>query len=76
MLDDGTKDALKPYTDATGWDVDRAALDFYRFGWSLSDIAAFVPALRASHTGNADTEKAWKAMKSAGYALEVMLVRD
>jgi spectinomycin phosphotransferase len=73
MLDDGTKEGFKAYTDATGWEVDRTALMFYRLSWQLGDVAAFVATLRATPSKNADTEKAWRAMQTAGSALAAML---
>jgi spectinomycin phosphotransferase len=62
MLDDGSPDGLTPYTDATGLEIDGAALSLYRLTWTLSDVADFIGLLRSDHEEHADTIKAWRAV--------------
>jgi spectinomycin phosphotransferase len=50
------------YTDATGHDLDEAAVDLFRLTWDLEDIAAFTNQLRSPHEHNEDTEKAYEAL--------------
>jgi spectinomycin phosphotransferase len=40
MLEDGEDDALDAYTELAGKTINRAALEFYRLAWTLSDIAS------------------------------------
>jgi spectinomycin phosphotransferase len=64
ILDDGD-DACAAgsiYTDATGYQPDQAALDFFRLGWDLADIAAFTNVLRSPHIEDADTAKAYAGL--------------
>ena len=53
---------LSAYTDATGHEVDRDAVNFFRLTWTLADIAAFSDVLRSPHRDNADTKKAYDAL--------------
>ena len=62
MLDDGSADALAPYTDATGRPVDHTAIKLYRLAWTLADIAAFVALFRLEHERNGGTEQMWAAL--------------
>lgn len=62
MLDDGSTDALAPYTDATGRPVDPTAISLYRLAWTLGDIAAFVALFRSEHETNDGTEQKWAAL--------------
>jgi spectinomycin phosphotransferase len=62
MLDDGSPDNLKLYTDATGREIDGAALSLYRLTWTLADVAAFSAVLRSDHQETADTIHALRAL--------------
>ena len=64
MLDDGSADDLRSYTDVTGRAIDTAAMSLYRLTWTLSDLAAFVAVLRSPHGKTADTDKALRAFTS------------
>jgi len=67
MLDDGTDGALAAYTEATGRIVDPMAISYYRLAWMLADLASFTGLLRAEHQRDADTEHAWRALRSYLY---------
>jgi spectinomycin phosphotransferase len=69
MLDDG----LGAYVEATGRQVDRAALEFYRLAWLVTDAAAFVDELRRPHSDDADTVHAWRALEITGTSLRSLL---
>lgn len=73
MLDDGTEDGLTPYTEATGREVDRVALAFYRLSWTVSDMGAFLALFRSPHRESEDTEKAWKDLNSTISTLDAVL---
>ena len=73
MLDDGTDDALRPYSQATGHAVDRSALRFYRLAWLVTDVAAFVAELRGAHADDANAAHAWKALQITGESLSSTL---
>ena len=62
MLDDGSTESLAPYSDATGRPVDDTAINLYRLGWTLADIAAFIAFFRTEHGENSGTEKQWTAL--------------
>lgn len=55
--------ALDGYAAATGRSVPADDIALYRLRWTLTDIALFVRQLRAPHTGNADTEIAWRVLQ-------------
>lgn len=50
------------YSQATRRPVDGRALRFYSLAWLLTDVAAFVGVLRASHEQTADTQHAWEVL--------------
>jgi spectinomycin phosphotransferase len=50
------------YTDVTGHELDRVAVDFFRLTWDLADTAAFTRQLRSPHRHNEDTMRAFKAL--------------
>jgi spectinomycin phosphotransferase len=56
MVDDGSGDALEEYADATGRKVRQSAIDLYRLGWDLDEVAAYTSRLRGEHRENADSE--------------------
>ncbi len=58
-LDSGAGDELMRYVDASGRQVDAAAIRLYRLRWQLDDIASFVKLFRSAHSQTADTEHAW-----------------
>lgn len=73
MLDDGTEDGLTAYTEATGIEVDRVALAYYRLSWTVEDIGAFLTVFRSPHRESEDTEKAWTGLKSTISTLDAVL---
>jgi spectinomycin phosphotransferase len=64
MLDDGTPDALRAYTERTGRRIDTDAIDLYRLTWTLADLAAYGAVLRSSAEETADVQKALSAFTS------------
>jgi len=58
MLDDGPN-ALDVYVDATGHEVDRAAIEFYGLAWTMSDIASFTDMFRRPHERTRWAEHKW-----------------
>jgi spectinomycin phosphotransferase len=50
------------YADATGREVDDAALRFYRLLWDLKDIAEWLNVLRAPHGETEDTLKTYEGL--------------
>lgn len=63
MISDGTDSAWASYAEATGRAPDATAAALYRLAWQLADLAAFTDQLRTGHRRNADTEKAWTAVR-------------
>lgn len=55
-------DGLTAYTDASGREVDQAAMSLYRLGWDLKDAAEYIDLFRSAHDRTADTEKAWRGL--------------
>jgi spectinomycin phosphotransferase len=49
---------LAAYTDLTGEEIDRDALDFFRLTWDLKDIAEYLNVLRSPHDENEDSRTA------------------
>ncbi|HZT95641.1 MAG TPA: phosphotransferase [Chloroflexota bacterium] len=70
MVDDGSGAAWATYEELTGRAVDRDAVRLYRLLWELSDVAAFTAQLRARHTENPDTRKAWISLRRTLTALD------
>jgi spectinomycin phosphotransferase len=63
MLVDDDDEAAKGYADATGHELDAAAMSFFRLRWDLADIASFSDLLRSPHHQSEDTEWAYDALK-------------
>jgi spectinomycin phosphotransferase len=61
--DSGEEAAL--YRDATGHEVNSAALSLYRQAWDLADIAVYIDQFRSPHHRTADTEEAWTNLESS-----------
>jgi spectinomycin phosphotransferase len=61
LVDDVGADATV-YGDATGNQLDQVAVDFFRLRWDLADLAAFTNVLRAPHSHNNDTVKAYDGL--------------
>jgi spectinomycin phosphotransferase len=59
---DGSSDAARRYTRATGHTIDPDGLRFYQIRWALDDLAAFTGELRAGHQDTAGTRAAWQAL--------------
>jgi spectinomycin phosphotransferase len=62
MLESVTGEEPLSYVDATGYKIDRIAMDFFRLTWELSDLAAFTQVLRSPHGETADTAWAYKCL--------------
>jgi len=62
MVVGDTADEATIYADATGHELDHAALDFFRLAWDLEDLAGFISVLRAPHRHSNDTVKAYEAV--------------
>jgi spectinomycin phosphotransferase len=60
MLDDGSSDGFAPYSQLTGQIVNRAAIEFYRLEWTLSDIASFIAMFRSEHRRTVWIEQKWR----------------
>lgn len=65
MLDRDWPDASALYSEATGRQVDRSALEFYRLAWALADIASFLGLFRSAHEVSEDTARAWVSLTEA-----------
>lgn len=61
LVEDGTED-LAGYTDATGHQIDRDAVDFFRLTWDLRDLAECLNVLRSPHRESEDTLWAYEAL--------------
>jgi spectinomycin phosphotransferase len=62
MLVGETGDEATAYADATGHEVDQAAVDFFRLTWDLKDLATYIDVLRAPHRHNEDTAQAYQGV--------------
>jgi spectinomycin phosphotransferase len=60
MLVGDTGGDADTYRDATGHQPVPAALDFFRLGWDLGDLAAYTEVLRSPHRNSEDTVKAYE----------------
>jgi spectinomycin phosphotransferase len=58
----GTREdgALEAYSGVSGMSINRAAIDFYRLAWTLSDIASFARMFRGEHASTRWTEHKWR----------------
>jgi spectinomycin phosphotransferase len=63
-------DELVRYVEATGRDVDEAAMSLYRLGWDLKDAAEYLQLFRSAHGRTEDTEKAWRGLTQSGWLEE------
>jgi spectinomycin phosphotransferase len=63
MLVDDDEEAAKGYAEATGRELDAAAMSFFRLRWDLADVASFSDLLRSPHEQTEDTEWAYDALK-------------
>ena len=73
MLDEGTDESLRAYTEATGHGIDRSALEFYRLAWLVTDVASFTTELRGPHNDDANSAHAWRALGITGRILSSLL---
>jgi spectinomycin phosphotransferase len=75
MLVTGGDDAAELYARATGTQLDRAALDFFRLTWDLKDLAEYLNVLRAPHLENDDTKQHYRALTRIGAIREEWAAR-
>lgn len=61
LVEDGTDD-LAGYADATGHELDEAAVDFFRLSWDLEDLAGYLDILRSPHVESEDTLWAYERL--------------
>jgi spectinomycin phosphotransferase len=61
LVEDGAED-LAIYTDATGRQIDRDAVDFFRLTWDLKDLAEYLNVLRSPHRESEDTLSAYEGL--------------
>jgi spectinomycin phosphotransferase len=60
VLDAGSGQELERYAQATGRKIDDDALQLYRIGWRLADIAIYVAQCRRPHAATEDVDAAWR----------------
>jgi len=65
MFDDGSPNALAPYSEASGRMVDDTAISLFRLAWTLSDIAAFIALFRSDHGSSQGAEKSLRALSDS-----------
>jgi spectinomycin phosphotransferase len=53
-------DGSDEYSEATGHAIDPDAIEFYRLGWTLSDIASFTAMFRSDHPRTKWAETKWE----------------
>lgn len=53
---------LSAYTDATGYEPQRHALELYRLRWGLADLGEFLRWFRNPHADDADSRTAWEGL--------------
>ncbi|WP_394834442.1 hypothetical protein LVJ94_48885 [Pendulispora rubella] len=56
-------------TSNDGTRIDRAALEFYRLQWRLSDVCAFAATFRAPHLDDENTRVAWSSLEGYLHSL-------
>jgi hypothetical protein len=61
LVEDGAED-LAIYTDASGRQIDRDAVDFFRLTWDAKDLAEYVNVLRSPHRESEDTLSAYEGL--------------
>jgi spectinomycin phosphotransferase len=54
---------LAGYTEATGTEIDDAALALFRLWYDLSEIAGYIGLFRAAHDDNEDAAESWANLK-------------
>jgi spectinomycin phosphotransferase len=59
MVVTDTADEATVYADATGHQVDAAAVDLFRVTWDLADLAVYLNVLRSPHRRTADAVAAF-----------------
>lgn len=62
MLVSDAADLEDAYRSATGTQLDRNAVDFFRLSWDLRDLAEYISVLRSTHEENDDTARAYEAL--------------
>jgi spectinomycin phosphotransferase len=62
MLVNDSEDETAAYVQATGHDLDRGAVDFYRLTWDLKDLAEYLNVLRSPHRRTEDSERAYEGL--------------
>ena len=62
VVDDAGAEAS--YADATGHEVDQAAVDFFRLTWDLKDLATCIDVMRAPHRRSEDTLREFEGLKT------------
>ena len=65
MLVAGGADASDLYVRATGTQLDKAALDYFRLAWDISDLAEYLNVLRSPHAEDADTVWGYEALRGS-----------
>ena len=66
-------DDLAAYTTATGHELDRRAVAFFRLTWDLKDVAENLSVLRSLHTENDDTLDAYEGVTACMPSREAWL---
>jgi spectinomycin phosphotransferase len=61
LVDDPATD-LTVYIDATGHQIDQAAVDFFSLIWDLKDLAEYLNVLRSPHRESEDTVRAYEGL--------------
>jgi spectinomycin phosphotransferase len=64
MIVGDTGDEAAIYADATGHEVDQAAVNFFRLTWDLKDLATYLDLLRAPHGHHEDTVQAYQGVRN------------
>ena len=54
------------YVQATGAQINEAALDFFRLAWDLGDLSEYLNVLRSPHQENDDTLRQYEALADCG----------
>jgi len=54
------------YVQATGAQINEAALDFFRLAWDLGDLSEYLNVLRSPHQENDDTLRHYEALADCG----------
>jgi spectinomycin phosphotransferase len=62
MLVGDSAEAATIYGNATGYQLDEIAVNFFRLTWDLADLAAYTNVLRSPHRNSEDTVQAYEAI--------------